>query len=444
MNAHTSSLNRMLVFAVLFLVGPSWASRADAQEVTAAEYSRAAQLLSWNTNNLILGGAVRPNWIPGSDRFWYRTRVREGHEFIVVDPARNAQGPLFDRHRLAAAMSLAADTSFVGTKLPQSFEFLGSETRIALNAGKLRFECDLGGYTCMAVDTLADARAFAVSPDSTVEVFMQKNDLYLRSFRGGDTIRLTNDGEEYFAYGAGAPSPTQLRRETPQRPQVSWAPNSRRLAVMRPDERGVELMHFISSTSSRPKHYARPYALPGDSIIPQPIFHILNLPEDLDAAAADTDSTKAHATANHQIVFEPDLWNLSFGGAVADSVWTADSETLYVNYFTRGEKKLVLAGVDAVTGEHRTIAADSGKTNVIGNNWTGPKSFWVSPDEGTVIWWSERDGWAHLYRHDAADGSTTQLTSGPWTVGTLLHVDEARRQLYFTGRPPVRSVRRRA
>ena len=299
---------------------------ADAQEVTADDYNRAAQLLSWHTNNLVQGGAVQPNWIPATDRFWYRTRVQEGHEYIVVDPARASRGPLFDRHRLASALSLAADTAFVGTKLPfQSFEFLGSESRIAVDVGKRRFECDLAAYACASVDTLPDAAAFAVSPDSTLEVFMQGHDLYLRSFRGGDTIRLTNDGEEYFAYGAGSPSPGQLRRDTPQRPQVSWAPNSRRLAVMRPDERGVELMHYISSTPSRPKHYARPYALPGDSIIPQPIFHILDLPEDLDAAATDTDSTKAHAAANHQMVFEPDLWNLSFGGAVADSAWTSDS-----------------------------------------------------------------------------------------------------------------------
>jgi dipeptidyl aminopeptidase/acylaminoacyl peptidase len=420
--------------AVLLAQSAFCVPTASAQQVTETDYARAAQLLSWHTESLIRGDAVRPSWIRGGDRFWYRTRVEEGHEFVLVDPARNTRGPLFDRHRLASALSLAADTSFVGTKLPfESFEFRGSERRIAVDVSKRRFECDLDAYTCTAVDTLPDARAFAVSPDSTLEVFMQGYDLYVRRFRGGDTVRLTNDGEEFFAYGAGAPSPGQLRRDTPRRPEVSWAPDGRSLAVMRPDERGVELMHYISSTPSRPKHYARPYALPGDSIIPQPVFHILDLPADLEAAAADPDSTRAHAAANHQIVFEPDLWSLSFGGAAADSTWSSDSGTLYVTYFTRGAKKLTLAAVDASTGSHRVLAADSSRTNVIGNHWTGPKSYWVSADGGTVFWWSERDGWAHLYRYDA-DGRATQLTSGPWTVGTLLHVDEGTRQLYFTGR----------
>ena len=421
----------------LAAVGPA-PSGAQAQThatVTATDYGRAAQLLSWNTDKLVLGDAVQPNWMSGSDRFWYRTRVREGYEFMVVDAARGTRAPLFDRHRLASALSVAADTAFVGTKLPfQSFDFLDSETRIGVDAVKRRFECDLRAYACVAVDTLPDARPFAVSPDSTLEAFMMGRDLYVRRFRGGDTVRLTNDGEDFFKYGAGSPSPTQLKNDTPQRPEVSWAPDSRRLAVMRPDERGVKLIDYISSTSSRPKHYARPYALPGDSIIPQPVFHILDLPADLAAAAADPDTTRAHAAANHQIVFEPDVWTLSFGGAAADSAWTADSGTLRVNYFTRGAKKLTLAAVDAATGRHHVLAADSSRTNVIGNHWTGPKSYWVSPDEGTVIWWSERDGWAHLYRMDRASGTVTQLTRGPWTVGTLLHVDPAARQLYFTGR----------
>jgi len=414
---------------------PAAAQAPGTPTVTATEYGRAAQLLSWNTDNLVLGGAVRPNWIAGGDRFWYRTRVQEGHEFILVDPARGTRAALFDRHRLASALSLAADTAYVGTRLPfQSFDFVGSTARIAVDAGKRRFECDIQAYACTPVDTLPDARPFAVSPDSTLEAFMMGYDLYVRRFRGGDTVRLTNNGEALFRYGAGAPSPTQQKAKTPQRPDVSWAPDSRRLAVMRPDERGVEMMHYLSSTPSRPRHFERPYALPGDSIIPQPVFHVLDLPADLAAAAADPDTSRAHATANHQVVFEPDVWTLSFGGAAADSAWTADSRTVRVNYFTRGARKLTLASVDAATGAHRVLAADSSKTNVIGNHWTGPKSFWVSPDQGTVIWWSERDGWAHLYRMDRAGGQVTQLTSGPWTVGTLLRVDPAARQLYFTGR----------
>jgi dipeptidyl aminopeptidase/acylaminoacyl peptidase len=424
---------------------PGAETTQDARTVTAADYAKAAQLLPWTADNFVKGDAVDPVWIAGSDRFWYRTRVEEGHEFMRVDPVANTRAPLFDRHRLASALSLAADTAYVGTKLPfRSFDFAGSETRIAVDVGKRRFECDIRAYDCVTVDTLPDRRAFAVSPDSTVEVFMMGHDLYVRPFMGGDTVRLTNDGEAFFQYGAGMPSPSQVKNGTPQRPQVSWAPDSRRLAVVRPDERGVEMMHYISYTPARPRHFQRPYALPGDSIIPQPVVHVLDLPADLGAAAADADTTKAHATANHQVVLGSDLWTMGFGAAnyagapgAPDSAWTADSQRLRLHYFTRGAKKLTLAEVDGDTGTLRVLAADSARTNVIGNHWRGAKSFWASDDGGTVIWWSERDGWGHLYRVDDPTSSApviTQLTSGPWAVGNLVHVDEERRLLYFTGR----------
>ena len=116
-----------LLIAV-FLAAPSRGPLLG-QEVTVDDYSRAAQLLGWNAQTLILGGPVQPNWMPDGNRFWYRTRVQEGHEFVLVDPDRTAKAPLFDRHRLASALSLAADTSFVGTKLPfQEFEFAGGRT----------------------------------------------------------------------------------------------------------------------------------------------------------------------------------------------------------------------------------------------------------------------------------------------------------------------------
>jgi dipeptidyl aminopeptidase/acylaminoacyl peptidase len=199
---------------------------------------------------------------------------------------------------------------------------------------------------------------------------------------------------------------------------------------MREDERGVDLMHWISYTERRPVHYERPYALPGDSIIPQPTFHILEVPADISAG----DTTAAHALRNVEVRMDEEVWTLTFGGAAADSAWSRDSETLYVQYFTRGAKKHALVAVDATSGSHHVLVADSAQTNVIGWHWTSPESFWVSEDGNTVIWWSDRDGYGHLYRFDGSGRMVNQITSGPWTVGTLLHVDEATHQLWFTGR----------
>jgi dipeptidyl aminopeptidase/acylaminoacyl peptidase len=45
---------------------------------------------------------------------------------------------------------------------------------------------------------------------------------------------------------------------------------------------------------------------------------------------------------------------------------------------------------------------------------------------------SERDGWNHLYRIDAASGSVlNQITKGPWVVRQVERVDDHRRQVWF-------------
>ena len=50
-----------------------------------------------------------------------------------------------------------------------------------------------------------------------------------------------------------------------------------------------------------------------------------------------------------------------------------------------------------------------------------------------VLWYSQRDGWGHLYRYDLHTGELLgQVTAGQWAVRQILHVDEAERVVYFT------------
>ncbi len=50
----------------------------DAQAV---DYSRAERFLTWNTERLIAGAAVAPNWMEtgDADRFWYRNGSHRVH-----------------------------------------------------------------------------------------------------------------------------------------------------------------------------------------------------------------------------------------------------------------------------------------------------------------------------------------------------------------------------
>jgi dipeptidyl aminopeptidase/acylaminoacyl peptidase len=68
------------------------------------------------------------------------------------------------------------------------------------------------------------------------------------------------------------------------------------------------------------------------------------------------------------------------------------------------------------------------------NQFSGGLPNWQVVDGGgEVVWWSQRDGWGHLYLVDATTGEVrNRITSGPWLVADLLHVDAANRLAYFT------------
>ncbi len=97
-----------------------FARHLDAQ-VTASTYQRAEQFLGQNVRTLVFHDQVAPQWLDG-DRFWYRDRTPAGGEFILVDPGARTRGPAFDQARLAAALSVAADTAYATTRTQMSDE----------------------------------------------------------------------------------------------------------------------------------------------------------------------------------------------------------------------------------------------------------------------------------------------------------------------------------
>ncbi len=215
-------------------------------------------------------------------------------------------------------MSMANDTSYLPDKLPfSSFDFQKNETAIAFRVGKKRFECSIQVYTCAVGDTTYDTGPYVLSPDSAWEVFSEGYNLYLRPRGGGkDSVRLTTDGEEYFAYGIGMPQPqTLLRNPHPhQRPSVVWSPDSKKIVVTRTDERHVLHMHYISYTSTRPRHFEKPYALPGDSIVAVPSLHLLDLTQTL--AALKADGAAVPPPANMRVELQPAPFRLGMNTSV--------------------------------------------------------------------------------------------------------------------------------
>ncbi|MEV0614860.1 prolyl oligopeptidase family serine peptidase [Nonomuraea sp. NPDC050404] len=87
--------------------------------------------------------------------------------------------------------------------------------------------------------------------------------------------------------------------------------------------------------------------------------------------------------------------------------------------------------LDPATGATTTLISETGRTRL------DPAPEYLDPpivrvlDSGEILWWSQRDGWGHLYLH-APDGQRLgQITTGQWLVRRVLWVDEERREVWF-------------
>jgi dienelactone hydrolase len=417
MTKNRSRVAHAHLFGALILAVPVV---AVAQSV---DYQRAERFLTWNAMQLVTGDQVAPTWYRDSTRFWYRVATARGPEFVVVNAVTGTRSLLFDNRRLAAALSLAADTSVVGSKLPfqaVTFENEGrDEHRIRLRLGIRGFSCDISAYTCASADTLPARTRYVRSPDEQWDAFASGNNLWVRRVGSTDSVQLTTDGADGYAYGVGSPSPTQVRRKLAQAPQVTWSPDSKKLVVPRIDERGVGKFVLYSSTSSRPTYYLYPYALPGDSIVQTYVNYVIDI-------AARTSKRIEGAP-------QPLMSFYQFGGKTVQ--WSPSSDRIYFTQVDRGPKHVQLLETDAKGNAPCLIIADSSKTYVIGGlELIGGRTNWRPLKTGDVIWFSERDGWGHLYLVGKDGTIKHQITSGDWAVSALVSVNEITGRLFFTAR----------
>jgi dipeptidyl-peptidase 4 len=406
-----------------------------AAQGTRTDYARAEQLLGWNAQELVLHDAIRARGITGAtDRFWYRNRGDKGYEFLLVDAATGTKRPVFDHVRLAAALSQAADTTYEPYKLPfRDFTFEDGDRAVRFSVARNKWwECNLTSYVCTGPDTLPRDRTSEVkSPDGRWVAFERGGNLWLRATGGSrEEIQLTTDGTPEHAYAVASvgccSQVTVVRNKTELRPYVLWSSDSRRLLTHRFDARGVREMALLETKNPGPVLHTYRYALPGDSVIPRFEYHVFDVATRRGTRIPESQQEAVNTTC---------CW-FSTDTTWKDVRWTAAGDAVFFTRGKRGYKELTLFTADPATGSARAILTETSKTYVETNQNSGGVPNWRPVAGGReVVWWSERDGWGHLYLIDASNGSVkNRITSGDWMVSDLLWIDETARMAYFTAR----------
>jgi len=365
-----------VVCAGVVIVGRS----QDKKVYTAADYTRAENMVNYNTGPLIDRAEVKPNWVEG-DKFWYRVLTATGSEYVLVDPAKKSRAVYATRDQLAAALSIDA------SKLHGEGRGFGRR----------------GGAPVV------------VSPDGKLAAFIRDYNLWVRNLDTKQETQLTTDGEKDFGYATD-----NAGWKSSDGPILRWSEDGKKIATFKDDQRKVGEMYLATTKVGHPILHAWKYPLPGDSVIPMitrvivnvdvPKVIVLNVPPDPHRATLSDD--------------------IASSGTFDDVDWTADDTQLAFVSTSRDHKVEKMRIADASTGAVREVFTETVPTQYESGRNSIDWRYLQKSNE--IIWYSERDNWGHLYLYDATTGKLkNQITKGDWLVSKLIRVDEKKRVIYF-------------
>lgn len=183
-----------------------------------------------------------------------------------------------------------------------------------------------------------------------------------------------------------------------------WSPDDRRIAVQRFDDAPVGIVTRTAIGAESTKTYQQRYPVAGSANSLVSLFVL---------------SPDGQSRVEVDLGPDRDIY-------LARVNWSPDGKTLYVQRQNREQTRLDMLAVDPDTGKARVLFTEKAAPN----SWINLSSDYRFLKDGSLIWWSERDGFGHLWHFK--QGKWRQLTKGEWVVTGLAGVDEKAGWVYFT------------
>ncbi len=421
MNCHSRPLTSLIGAVCAWI----WGQATVAQSITNQDFARSDRFLLGKSGTDILNGDIGYRWIGDGDAFYYRSQRPGTTHYLLVDSATGKRRALFDHRKMAAALSKVLNKSVSADALP-------IERLTGLNDG--RYEVVSSGKTllcgpavgmCSEQEPPTEDPTATQSPDGRYTVFSRDYNLWLKDNRSRQERSLTRDGVRGWSYGRPPESSTsevsdRLSGEPPPTAAL-WSPDSRRFVSYRLDERHVAELALVQAVpdegSFRPRLHAYRYDLVGEKPS-EAAFFIYDIAEDtrtpIQYRALPLPSTSVPLVMGH-------LW------------WSEDAEALYLLDAPLTRPFMKLIEVVSASGAVRLLMEEYADTTYFPNASRASRPCIRVLSNGDIIWFSERNGWGHLYRYDGRTGKLKNaITQGEWLVRDIQRVDESEGYIYFS------------
>lgn len=444
--------------------------------VTKANYDLPARFSTDRMKAMVFSTSVDPHFLKKSERFWYMWQTPSGKNWYIVDPAKGSKQKLFDPAAVAAAITQVVGDPFDALHLPIrnlrlneaengfTFEIQSSvdmnkteleqykqqETVVEVEPEKKNEQKKKIFYFFydMASGKVSELKDYErpkgnpswanVSPDGKKVLFTRDYDLYwisatdlekAKKNEKDSTIvehRITTDGEEFFAWGGRGYSVfnnlVEKERGSRKGAWAVWSPDSKRFAITRTDQRKVGDLWVIHHTASpRPTLESYKYHMPGEANAPKSYLYLFDTTE-LKPRLVDVSAYKDQTISVGRKRVAKNLRDDLIRPA---GEWLGNNNEFYVQRTSRDLKRIDWCVVDVEKGSVRPVIAE--KMNVS----LETRQPWLIKNGKELVHWSERTGWANLYRQDTTGKVLGTIAAGDFHVEEVVGVDEAAGVVYF-------------
>ncbi|HEX5732848.1 MAG TPA: S9 family peptidase [Blastocatellia bacterium] len=352
-------------------------------------------------------------WLSGGTHYLQSKAVSKTRiaQLLKVDYATGEAKPFHDAAKMEAAfvglpgMSREAAESLARR---DSYQMNKGQTAALINHANDLFYYEFNSNKAVRLTSNADEEVGEeFSPDGRMVSFARNGNIFLVDIATQRERSLTNDGGGKILNGR---LDWVYQEELYGRGNFKgywWSPDSTKIVYLRIDEAPVRDFVVVDHIPLLQEVETTPYPKAGH---PNPGVK-------LGVVNVAGGATKWVDTFNYE------------GGdfLIVRVGWTPDSKRVVYQLQNREQTWLDLNYADPDSGKTSNVLKERSKT------WVEvlDEPHWLK--DGSFLWFSNRNGWQHLYHYSRDGKLIRQVTDGKWDVRSLAGVDEAKGFIYFTG-----------
>lgn len=338
------------------------------------------------------------NWIPETDNYVFAEGNGEQSVLLVASVKSNKKDTLLTIKELNS--KLEAESQKKLNNFPQ-LKWLNSSTIQFWNTGIL-FTYDIKLKKLSRINSLPEsAENQILAPNNKYIAYTIANNLFV-NLDETKKIQITNDLDSNIVNGQAV-----HRNEFGINEGIFWSPNSNYIAYYHMDQTMVTDYPIveINTTPAQLKNIKYPMAGQTSHHVTVGLYNIQN---------GKTIWLKTGEPLDQY------LTNLA---------WSPDEKYFYIAHLNRDQNHMQLIKYDATTGEPVKILFEEKDNEFV--EPLNPMIF-LPKSNNRFLWFSERDGYNHLYLYDTEGNLIKQVTQGKWVIMSFNGFDKTGKYFYIT------------